>query len=174
MISIEDARAIASKDLRSDMALSEPGDHREGWFFTYVAVHSGVKVGFGGVIVNKHTGKLKAIDSAYPARRQLELYDLGYQFERYDLVIVAIRDFDATSKALGELSLQLVETTYENGEVWRIPRLMTSAEIARPLMQLPCIFPSQSLRLHALEVLESARATRWFEFEALECRVRLA
>lgn len=169
MITVEQAHTIASKTLRPTMALGEPISHEEGWFFPYITKLVGSK----GVVVNKQTGKPHTLGSAHPLDRDLRFYDLGYQFERYDLVVLAIHDLKATRECIGMLPLIVVEPTYEGGQVWRIPRMLTDLERSKALDSLPCVFPSQSLWA-AYEVLERAREARWFEFEALECRVRLA
>jgi hypothetical protein len=84
-------------------------------------------------------------------------------------VILAIRDLDATRRAVGRLPLFVVELTYEHGQVWRIPKTMTDLERRKCLEKLPCVFPA--LRLYfQLELLEEVRREGWFEFEALEYR----
>jgi hypothetical protein len=170
MITIEEARALASKTPRPEITVGEPISHQEGWFFPYVTTMT--MGGAKGVVVNKHTGKLHTLGSSYPLERDLKFYDLGYQFDRYDLVVLAIHDLPATRKCIGRLPLVIVEPKYENGAVWRMPQTMTDIARWQALDSLPCIFAWQSLWT-AYEVLEEARAARWFDFEALECRVRL-
>jgi hypothetical protein len=97
------------------------------------------------------------------------MYDRGYQFERYDLVILAIRELEATRRAVGQLPLTVVKPTYEHGQVWRVPRTMTDLERWKLLDTLPCVLPALSLYFH-LELLEEVRREGWFEFEVLEYR----
>ncbi len=163
-IDADRARELALED--SGRVLGDVRELREGWFFAYATR----EIGSNGIIVNKHTGKLFNLGSAFPIERDLELYDRGYQFERYDLVVLAIHDLAATRTCIGRLPLKVVQPTYENGRVWRIPRTMTDLERWKALDSLPCVFPSQALYF-ALEALEEARVARWFDFEALECRV---
>ena len=81
--------------------------------------------------MNKETGKLYQLGSAFPIERDLDLYDRGYQFERYDLVVLAVQDPVTTLDALVGLGLSVVEPTYENGTVWRVPRRLTRAELGK-------------------------------------------
>lgn len=125
------------------------------------------------MIVNKRTGRLFRLGSAFPIERDIAFYEAGYQSDRYDLVVLAIHDLDATRRAIGKLPLQVVELTYEHGQVWRIAKPMTDLERWKHLEQLPCIFPALRLYFH-LEVLEEARGERWFDFEAVEYRPKPA
>jgi hypothetical protein len=101
--------------------------------------------GSNGVIVNKQTGKLLHLGSAFPVERDLELYDRGYQFESYDLIILEIRDRKQTLHALGKLHLDVVEPTTEQGVVRQVPRTMTNAELSAKLDQLPCVLSAVGL-----------------------------
>lgn len=158
------ARAIAEKAL-PDVELGRARELRECWFFP----RSPKEIGSHGAIVNKRTGKVFQLGSAFSLERDLGMYDRGYQFERYDLVVLAVRDLEETRRALGRLGLQTFEPTYEHGQVWRVPRSMTDAAIWKQLEKLPCIFTAQGLYFR-LEVLEEARREDWFRFEALEYR----
>lgn len=158
------ARAVAQQALTApDVALGDARELREGWFFSLRTP----RVGSNGMIVNKKTGRVLHLGSGFPVDRDLALYDRGYHFERYDLVILAVHDVKATRSAIGNLGLKVVTPTYEHGQVWRVPRSMTELEIRSRLEKLPCIFPAASLYFR-LEVLEEARRERWFDFEALE------
>jgi hypothetical protein len=164
------ARKLAEGALeRDDIALGDSRELHEGWFFPYQTA----LVGCNGVIVNKRTGRRFHLGSAFPVERDIALYEAGYQSAQYDLVILAIHDLDATRRTIGKLPLQVVEPTYEHGQVWRIPKTMTDLERWKRLEKLPCIFPALCLYFH-LEVLEEARRERWFDFEALEYRPKPA
>jgi hypothetical protein len=168
MIHEPDARSIAQATLApGDVALGEAKELQEGWFFPWITSH----LGCNGVIVNKQSGRVLKLGSAFPVERDLVLYDRGFQFEQYDLVILAIHDLEATRRAVGRLPLQVVEPSYDHGQVWRIPRAMTDPERWRSLQKLPCVFPALRLYFH-LEVLDEARREGWFEFEALEAPSR--
>ncbi|HEY2516152.1 MAG TPA: hypothetical protein VGI39_35015 [Polyangiaceae bacterium] len=162
------ARKIAEASLTHPaLPLAEARELREGWLFPYHASHP--LVGSHGLIVNKHTGRVFHLGSAFPLERDLALYDRGYQSERYDLVVLAIHDLTETRRALSRVGLQITDITYEHGQVWRVPRAMKDLELSDRLQTLPCIFPDQGLYFR-LEVLEEARTRGWFTFEPLGYR----
>ncbi|MBA3461485.1 MAG: hypothetical protein H0T46_16105 [Deltaproteobacteria bacterium] len=117
--------------------------------------------------MNKQTGKLFHLGSAVPPERDLDLYDRGYQFDSYDLTILAVRDREKTLQALRKLRLTVVEPTEEHGVVWKIPRGLTNAELAELLQRLPRELPAVSLYFVA-EVLEDARSAGHFTFHIQE------
>ena len=170
MIDRETARRIASATPALHVVIDDDGvrELAQGWFFPYRAV-SGPVAGSNGLVVNKETGKIYRLGSAFPVERDLVLYDRGYQFERYDLVVLAVEDPVLTLDALVGLGLSVVEPTYENGTVWRVPRRLARAEASERLKRLPCVFGDVHL-YPSLEILESARAMNTFRFEALEYR----
>jgi hypothetical protein len=163
------ALEIASREIPQGLVIDDKHvrESQCGWFFPYRSSGEPV-VGSNGVVVNKRTGKTLQLGSAYPIERDLNLYDLGYQFDRYDLVVTAVTDTDKTINTLEQLAISVVEPTYEHGTVWRIPRCLTSDELREKLRHLPTVFGDLSLYFH-LEALEHARASRTFEFELFEC-----
>jgi len=166
MIDESQARQLAAKALtHDDVSLGDARELQEGWFFPWESA----RFGCNGVIVNKRTGRILHLGSAFPVERDLAMYDRGYQFERYDLVVLAIHDVERTRRAIGNLPLRIVEPEYEHGQVWRIPKTMTDLERWKRLEKLPCIFPALTLYFD-LELLEEVRREKWFEFEALEYR----
>ena len=166
MIDESQARSLAEKAVTDDdVSLGPAQELREGWFFPWQTA----QVGCNGTIVNKATGRLHHLGSAFPVERDLAMYDRGYQFESYDLVIVAIRDLEATRRAVAKLHPSVIEPTYEHGQVWRVPKEIPARELWKRLERLPCVFPAMSLYF-VLELLEEARRERWFEFKALEYR----
>jgi hypothetical protein len=167
MLDEKGARVSASGSavLREGMRLGEARELRDGWYFPFLS--EGPMAGCNGVIVNKQTGKLFHLGSAFPVERDLELYDRGYQFDSYDLVILEVRDRKQTLHALSRLHLDVVEPRTEHGVVWQVPRRMTSAELSAKLDQLPCILPAIRLYFDA-EQLERARVAGWFTFETRE------
>lgn len=99
--------------------------------------------------------------------RDLELYERGYQFGAYDLVITEIADLDATLSTLVDLRISVVEPRYEHGTVWRIPRPVTREELRTRLAKLPAVFGKLHLYFVA-QALERARASNAFRFALLE------
>jgi hypothetical protein len=168
MIDEGQARAIAAGIFKeADIELDTVRELEEAWFFPLRTARAGCN----GVIVNKRTGRVLSLASAFPVERDLAMYERGYQFQMYDLVVTAVHDLDATERALGRLPIQVREPTYEHGEVWRVARAMSKEERLTRLAKLPCIFPALQLYFH-LEVLEEARLKGWFDFVALEYRWR--
>jgi hypothetical protein len=122
-----------------------------------------------GVVVNKQTGARLVLGSAFPLERDLALYDKGYQFHYYDLVVTKIVTMQQTLDTLQALHISVTEPTYKHGTVWRISRRLTRAELQSNLGQLPHVFAGLPLSGGA-EVLETAREKGFFQFELLECR----
>jgi hypothetical protein len=141
-----------------------------GWFFPFRAKSSPV-VGSHGLIVNKANGKVCHLGSARAIDREIELYDKGYQFERYDLVIIECLHVEPALDSLEAISLQIAEPEFEHGTVWRIPRLFTRDELRVRLSAIPCVFGNQALNLRA-ELLEEAKDAGLFKFEVFEYNVR--
>lgn len=168
MIDEAQARAIAAGTFKEpDIELGSVRELNEAWFFPLLTE----RVGCHGVIVNKRTGRALHLGSAFPLERDLAMYERGYQFQMYDLVITAVHDLDATERALSRLPIRAREPTYEHGQVWRVAREMTAEERLLHLAKLPCIFPALQL-YHHLEILEEARLAGWFDFVTLEYRWR--
>jgi hypothetical protein len=143
MIDEARARELAEAEPKHrDAILGEARELREGWFFPYRMAPPGSQ----GVIINKKTGRPFHLGSAFRAERDLALYDRGYQFEVYDLVIVTVRDPEMAVRTLLMLNLAM------------------EADIRKRLKKLPCIFAG-NLYFH-LELLEKAREAGWFTFEA--------
>jgi hypothetical protein len=169
MINRFKAQELAASSLSKGLELddSRVQELAEGWFFPFRAVAEPV-FGSQGVVINKATGAVFHLGSAFPAERDLELYDKGYQFARYDLVITTVSDLERTLDVLEELRLSVVEPTFEHGTVWRIPRPLTRKELRDRIDNLPCVFGDT--RLYAVaEKLEKARQQGIMEFELLEC-----
>jgi len=124
--------------------------------------------GSQGVIVNKATGATFHLGSAFPVDRDIELYDRGYQFEQYDLVIVTIVNMERALDVLTELEISVAEPEYEHGTVWRVPRPLTRQELCARLSKLPHVFGHVSLYFRA-EALERARQTQILAFEVVAC-----
>jgi hypothetical protein len=170
MIERSTALEIAARDTPKGIVIDEQAIRElpSGWFFPYRSEER-LFGGSQGVIVNKKTGNLFRLGSAFPVERDLELYERGYQFAAYDLVVTEIADLDVTIKTLEELDVSVVEPAYDHGTVWRIPRRLSAGELRRRLDRLPAVFGE--LRLYArAEALEGARVSGAFRFELLECK----
>ncbi len=161
------ARIIATRRIEAlaceGLELNEAGvlELREGWFFPYRC--SARLAGSHGVIINKVTGKPFELGSAYPVERDLEAYDMGYQFHSCDLVITSVSNIDRTLGILQKLGVSTVDLRYEHGEVWRIARPLTLDELAIRLATLPQVFGDVAI-YPRFEVLEEARQSATFDF----------
>jgi hypothetical protein len=167
---IEEARARelgkAAFD-SDDVVLGDARELNEGWFFPCIAKRSDL---FTGVIVNKETGRPLRVTMHSPMERDPALYDRGYQFEQYDLVILTIANWEETVRTIDALHFVTLDTYYKHDRVWRVGRQVTEAEVRERLSTLPAIFAGRID--HRLEHLERAREAGWFEFKSLEYRGR--
>lgn len=161
MIDRSAAREIAGRDVPRGVDIDD-GQVRElpqGWFFPYRCTGEPT-AGSQGVIVNKTTGAVFQLGSAFPVDRDI--------FNRYDLVITSIGNMERALDALGQLRISVVEPAYEHGTVWKIPRTLTRAELRTRLNKLPHVFGHLALYFQA-EALERSRQTGVLGFELLDC-----
>jgi|SRR5438445_7193082 len=158
--------ALRAKDTPPTLEIddSRARELRTGWFFPYRSTVGSSVLGTRGLVVNKGTGSIFYLGSAFPVERDLALYDKGYQFAVYDLVITMIADVERTLDTLEKLELSIVEPKYEYGVVWRIPRLLRRDELRARLKSLPHVFGAVHLYFRA-DVLEEARGGSAFRFE---------
>jgi hypothetical protein len=147
---------------------AEARELRDGWFFPYVPVGEPL-CGSTGVIVNKRTGQVLQLGSAYPVERDIEAYNEGFQFESYDVVVTEITDLGRALDVLEQLGLSVVTPQEDHGVTWRIPRLLNRSELARQLRTLPCTFPDVRLYFR-VEALQLARREGYFAFHTHEHR----
>jgi hypothetical protein len=171
MVNQAAARELAARDVPAGLEIDaeHARELREGWFFPYRASDPHrMPLGTKGIIVNKKTGATFGLGSAFPIERDLALYDRGYQFNRYDLVVTRIVDLERTLDTLQELEISVVEPKYEYGTVWRIPRRLMRTELRLALATLPHVFGSLPLYFRA-EALEKARREGLFQYELLGC-----
>ena len=111
-----------------------------------------------GLVVNKETGRVLVVGSRFSGlERDLQMYDLGMDAEKHDVVILEITDLDATVAFLQRLEPTVIDLSYEAHTVWRIPRPLTEDEIRAHLTNIPAIFPEIRLYL-AFEAVVEARA----------------
>jgi hypothetical protein len=162
------AYQLAHPEVRDGLAIRETSAREltDGWYFPFHATGPPM-VGAKGVIVHKRTGERLVFGSAYPLEDELAAYELGYQFDRYDLVVLGAPDLDAAVDVLARLQLRVVEPDYRDGTVWRIPRTLRPRELRERLAKLPCVFPGAGLNPH-YRLLEAACAAGVLRFEALK------
>ena len=100
----------------------------------------------------------------------LNLYDRGYHFDKYDLVVLSVENVDETVRVLHGLHEVTVDTYYKNDRVYRVGRRLSEAEVRERLSRLPCVFSGRfSL---GIEKLEQVREAGWFSFKVFEYRGR--
>jgi hypothetical protein len=135
------------------------------WFFPYVMKDIPL---FTGVIVNKKTGRSLRVMTHSPMQNDLNLYDRGYQFDKYDLVILTVENLDETVRVLHALHEVTVDTHDKNERVYRVGRGFTEVEVRERLSRLPCIFSGRfDFRI---DNLEEAREAGWFSLTVFEYR----
>ena len=134
----------------------------QGWYFAW----ENVTIGSHGIAVNKQTGRVFVFGSAFPAERDLRMYDLGMNAERHDVVILEVADRTKTLAMLKRLAPTVVEFSYDDGTVWKIPRCLSEAELKARLKNLPAIFPDMALYF-VFEAVEEARSSRFCVLDVL-------
>ena len=164
VLTIDQAFSIA-RTANSAASMQRAREIEHGWYFGLDTE----AIGCNGLIVNKKRGTVLQLGSAFPIERDLTLYDNGYHFQRYDLVITSVVRLDGALCTLVNLQMQVIEPTYEHGSVWRVPRPMSRDEIRGRLATTPSVFGDVSLYFVA-EHLEHARAQGDFTFELFEYR----
>lgn len=158
----------AALEIHNDVfVLGEARELEQGWFFPCIGKRSEA---IRAVIVNKHTGRVFRVTRAGALNDDPTLYDRGYQFEQYDLVVLAVAKMDEAVRTIEAMHYTTRDTYYRYERVWRVGRGLTEAEIRERLGDLPAIFTG---RLDFdVEHLEKARKAGWFEFKVLEYRGR--
>ena len=164
MVGAEEARekaAVAASE-HDDVVLGSARELESGWYFPMV----GKRPVWTGVIVDKRTGESLVLMVDCSLDRDPTLYDLGYRFSRYDLVVHDVHDLDATIRVLRAIRCTTWDPYYSGGKVHRDGRQLTDDQLRARLEKLPAIFPCAML--YDLDDLEEARKERWFRFELLE------
>lgn len=148
-----------------EVVLGDARELNDGWFLPCVA--KGFQH-FTGVIVNKRTGRPLHVMTHSPMANDLTLYDRGYQFDVYDLVVLTVENLDETVRVLHALHEVTLDVYYKNDRVYRVGRGLTEAEVRERLSRLPCVFSGRFD--FGIEMLEQAREAGWFSFKVFEYR----
>lgn len=168
MIDEPQAREVALGAFEADkVVLGGARELKDGWF--YPCVSKGTDL-FAGVVVNKKSGRPLRVMTRWPMATDLTLYDRGYHFEQYDLVVLTVTDLDESVRVLHALHEVTVDTYFKNDRVYRVGRGLTEAEVRERLSRLPCVFSGRFD--HRIEELEQARKAGWFSFKVFEYRGR--
>jgi hypothetical protein len=168
MLNLSEATELARRATGREVDVDRAQETVAGWFFPYS--HRRILTrcaGSNGVVINKTTGKARVLGSAFPVYRDLALYDKGYQFDTYDLVVLGYSELDAAVESLLSLELTKVIPEYSSGVVWRIPEPLTREDIRARLSALPAVFGAAKLYF-VLEELDRARETGILQVDILE------
>ncbi|WP_179473779.1 hypothetical protein [Mycolicibacterium vinylchloridicum] len=166
MVDEPGAREIAEgKFDGKDVLLGPAQELNDGWFFPCVAKRTDF---VAGVIVNKKTGQPLRILTDSALDRDPALYDRGYHFHMYDLVVLTVTSVEETVRVLHALNEVTEDKYYKNDRVYRVGRALTEAEVRERISNLPCVF-SGRFELH-VDTLEQAREAGWFSFKTFEYR----
>ena len=131
MIDEPRAREVAKGAFEAEeVVLGGARELNDGWFFPCVT--KGTQL-FTGVIVNKKTGRPLRVMTHSPMERDLNLYDRGYHFDEYDLVVLTVENLDESVRVLHALHEITVDKYYKNGRVYRVGRPLTEPEVRERL-----------------------------------------
>ena len=98
-----------------------------------------VAVGSGGVLVEKHTGRLIEFGSAYPTEINLQIYEAGYlACDDFDLVVIATSDSEEAVRLLYGLVFTYVKPEVDGETTWRRPKTFSVQQLRARLRPLPC------------------------------------
>ena len=125
-------------------------------------------VGSCGVLVNKDTGEIYRMGSAYPREYWIEAYQKGIGGV-CDLLVTSVKDKGEAVELLLALRLLFVEPEEAYGEVWTIPQTFSRNMLMKCLDNLPVRFEDQSLVFH-LEVIKQLEESCALEFEIIRKR----
>src|SRR5579871_4200327 len=91
---------------------------QQGWYFPWQ--NDGPPMaGSKGIIVEKLSGRVFTLGSAYSLERDLAAFDAGYRFEPANLVVNAVRDKQLAIDRLLRVRIQEATPEYEQGVTWR-------------------------------------------------------
>jgi hypothetical protein len=127
MVSREKASEIAEASMPGTLDFERIHELQQGWYFPIRPPQEPMFGGDCGLIVNKQTGEVFRVPgSIFGVERDLDLYDKGYQFDAYDLVVLEVKNWNDTLDVLVDLRISVTEPEYESGTVWRVARPNTA------------------------------------------------
>src|SRR4051812_35843766 len=94
------ARALGTAALAEDVGavlLGPSSTLHQGWYFPVIAKQS---MAVAGVIVNADTGRALPVMAGSSLECDPSLYDRGFQFTAYDLVVLAVTNLEETVRAV--------------------------------------------------------------------------
>ena len=169
MVTREQALSVAfSKASEGLVAVEDEAvELTNGWFFPWTSIDGQRFLGSPGIIVNKESGEVFCVPSAWPLQRSFWAYEAGYVRSSYNIKITSVSDHDLTLDLLTALNISVVEPEFAHGTMWKVPRFLEREEISRMLSELPCIFRDVHIE-HQLEEIEKSRSDNRCTFELLD------
>lgn len=159
----EEAFNLAEKHIKTGMVV-DVGTLRETKFGFYFHVTSeeylrtgnimDMVVGSYGVLVDRKTGVVHDLGSAYGLEYWLELYGRGLHLPM-DVIVLSVGDRQLAASALGRLQMSYVVPELAYGETWTVPRHYNQKDFIRLFDELPVRFEAQRLvfRMHEIDAI---------------------
>ncbi len=129
MITYDEAKAIAQKNIPSHHSIVETIEKPYSWYFfsqTKQYVETGdfhdMEVGSGGFLVEKENGRIVEFGSVYSLEENLKIYEAGLAYGKYNLTVLKVFDLNLAVRLLKKLSMSFVKPKLENGVTWKIPQ----------------------------------------------------
>ncbi len=117
-----------------------------------------------GFFVDKANGELFQPGSGFTLEEWLAGFRKGLRYDRYDLTIVKINDFEQTLELLQGLHFEYFIREVRYGVTWKFPKPFTAQMIRKKLERIPAVFYNQQLHLQT-ELFEETARTNAFAFK---------
>ena len=111
-------------------------------------------IGSCGVLVDRETGAVHDLGSAFDLEYWLEAYDRGLHLPM-DVIVLSVGDRQRAASALGRLQMSYVVPEVAHGETWTIPNHYNQKDFIRAFDSLPARFEAQGLifRMHEIDAI---------------------
>lgn len=168
MITLEEAREIAEERLTTiqvECQIRHVVEKPYGWCFFYQSREYletrniwDALAGNAPLLVERETGHLIELGTAYPYEKYLEAYEKGF-FRHFDLTITRLRLWHETIRMLRKLRIQ---TTDSDNPSRHAPLGQQALENA--LEHLPCTFENQYC-MFGYEIFDEIDKSRCFSYQ---------
>jgi len=121
-------------------------------------------MGDGGVLVEKHSGRMIQFGSAYTTEENLKIYEAGYlDADDFDLVVSEVANMEDALDLLCRLEIVHVGRALDGIPASRLPKPLTRAQVRARLSRLPCRFNLGRLyfRWETLELMKRSSSMRY-------------
>lgn len=150
MITFDEAKDIAEKNIPSHHLIVETIEKPYGWYFfsqtkKFIKTEDfrDMDIGHGGFLVENKTGRIVEFGSAYSVEENFKIYEAGLAYGRYDLTILKVFDLNLAVRLLKKLSMRFIKPKLENGVTWKIPHEYNEKDLKNILQNLPYTFKNQ-------------------------------